>query len=230
MKDNQLATTGIVLSRTVYNEADRIVTFLTPDGKVRAIAKGVRRGRSKLAGGVELFSVSELTFLKGRSDLSTLVSARLVKFYGEIIKDLDRMQWAYEVLKVMNRLVEEVAGPEYFGLLNETLAVLNNLKLALPIIEIWFDMHLLASLGNEPNLASDKEGEKLVSGTEYSFDLDAMTFFQKDNGGFTADHIKLLRLAVTQPPEVLQKVKGVGELLPATRNLVQSIRKHTLRV
>jgi DNA repair protein RecO (recombination protein O) len=231
MRDNQVATRGIVLSRTDYNEADRIVTFLTPDeGKVRAIAKGVRRGRSKLAGGVELFSVSELTFLQGKSDLQTLVSARLVVFYGNIIKDLERTQWAYDVLKTINRLTEAAAGPEFFELLQNTLAALDNSKLAMPIVEIWFDMQLLRALGNEPNLTTDKEGEKLASGKEYSFDLDAMTFFDKADGGFTADYIKLLRLALTQPPEVLQQIKNINNLLSPTLHLVQTIRQNTLRI
>lgn len=231
MKPNQIATQGIVLSRTDYGEADRIVTFLTPDyGKAQAIAKGVRKSRSKLAGGVELLSVSELSFLKGKSRLDTLISARLVKFYGNILKQLDRTQWAYEVLKTVNRLTEDAAGPEYFELLQATLASLNNLKLVLPIIEIWFDMQLLRALGNEPNLITDKEGDNLTINTEYSFDLDAMTFFAKKGGGFTSDHIKLLRLSLASDPETLQKISGINELLAPTHNLVQSMRRNTLHI
>ena len=46
---NQIVTTGIVLARTDFREADRILTVLTPDnGKVRVIAKGVRLPRSKI--------------------------------------------------------------------------------------------------------------------------------------------------------------------------------------
>jgi DNA repair protein RecO (recombination protein O) len=43
---NQIITTAIVLARTEFQEADRILTLLTPDqGKLRAIAKGVRRAK-----------------------------------------------------------------------------------------------------------------------------------------------------------------------------------------
>jgi DNA repair protein RecO (recombination protein O) len=55
-----IVTKGIVLTRTDYGEADRILHFLTPDqGKIAGIAKGVRKSKSKLAGGIELFSVSK---------------------------------------------------------------------------------------------------------------------------------------------------------------------------
>ena len=45
---------AIVLRRTNYGEADRILQLLTPKGKRSVMAKGVRRERSKLAGGIEL--------------------------------------------------------------------------------------------------------------------------------------------------------------------------------
>ena len=55
----QLVTEVIILARTDYGEADRILTVLSPEyGKLRLLAKGVRRVKSKLAGGIELFSVS----------------------------------------------------------------------------------------------------------------------------------------------------------------------------
>ena len=56
----QSRTHGIVLTRVDYGEADRIITMLTPEGKITLMVRGVRRIKSKLAGGVELFSVSEM--------------------------------------------------------------------------------------------------------------------------------------------------------------------------
>ena len=51
----QQTTKAIVLRRTNYGEADRIVTFLTPVGKIRAMVKGVRGSKGKWAGGIGLF-------------------------------------------------------------------------------------------------------------------------------------------------------------------------------
>ena len=60
-------TSAIILKRVDYGEADRILTLLTPDhGKLSLMAKGVRKIKSKLAGGIELFSISTITFAEGR--------------------------------------------------------------------------------------------------------------------------------------------------------------------
>src|SRR5688572_21914665 len=102
---NQTVTEAIVLSRTDYGEADRILTLLTPDhGKLRLIAKGVRRVKSKLAGGIELFSITSITYIKGRGDIGTLVSTRLAKYYDQIVKDLDRTMLGYDLIKQLNRV------------------------------------------------------------------------------------------------------------------------------
>src|SRR5438105_13293621 len=110
MKPQQFSTTGIVLARTDYGEADRILTFLTPDhGKVKAIAKGVRKIKSKLAGGIELFSVSDISLVIGRGELNTLTSTRLIKHYGNIVKDLNHSNTGYEFMRLLDKNTEDQA-------------------------------------------------------------------------------------------------------------------------
>ena len=92
----QIVTRGIILSRTDFGEADRILTILTHEqGKIRGIAKGVRKVKSKLAGGIELFSISQISFIQGKSDIYTLTSTRLEKHFGNIVHDIDRTMYAY---------------------------------------------------------------------------------------------------------------------------------------
>ena len=75
---NQLTTQGIVLRRTDFGEADRILTVLTPaNGKLSLMARGARRSKSKLAGGIELFSTSDLVYIQGKSDLGGLFVFRV---------------------------------------------------------------------------------------------------------------------------------------------------------
>ena len=127
-------TQGIVLSRTDYGEADRILTFLTAErGKIKALAKGVRKSKSKLAGGIELFSVSDLTLILGRGEINTLISSRLARHYGNIVKDLERTKAAYEMMRAVNRATED--GPErtYFELLDKALAALDDQKIPLAL-------------------------------------------------------------------------------------------------
>ncbi len=142
----QLTAQGVVLSRTEYGEADRIITFLTPDmGKVRVMAKGVRKQKSKLAGGVELFSISDITYIQGRGDLHTLVSSRLVTHYGNIVTDLDRTMFGYEMLKILTRVLEDEGGPEFYELLIVSLEILNNLQASKDLAECSFLLHLHAT-------------------------------------------------------------------------------------
>lgn len=221
----QLVTQAIVLKRTDYGEADRILTLLTPDyGKLAVLARGVRRVKSKLAGGIELFSVSEITFIKGRGDVSTLVSTRLVRHYEKIVSNLERTMLGYELIKQLNKITEDEPEPEYFELLHVTFEALNDNEIALEIIRFWFAAQLLRLGGHTPNLQTDTAGERLQPDQLYNFDTEGMTFTASPNHGrFTADHIKFLRLAFNgHVPRVLAQVQGVGKLLPQALVLVQT--------
>ncbi len=207
-------TEAIILRRTNYGEADRILNVLTPEhGKLSAIAKGVRKAKSKLAGGLELFATSDITLLRGKSDMYTVSSARLVKFYGDILKDYDRMQLGYEFVKLINRATETVAEPEFYDLLRDGLAYLNQLSNDVRVVELWFRLKLAAALGVGLNLATTSSGERLVEGQSYNFDFQDMAFAAHLGGRFAASHIKLLRLAHTKNPAILRQVSGLDSVL-----------------
>jgi DNA repair protein RecO (recombination protein O) len=229
---NQLNTTGIILSRTDYGEADRIITLLTPDaGKLRLMAKGVRRIKSKLAGGIELFSVSNITYIKGRGDIGTLVSTRLIKHYGHIINDIERVQLGYELIKVLNKITEDEPEAEYFTLLEQGFAALDEAGIHRKLIEAWFYAQLLRQGGFEPNLTTDAAGKKLDAGETYNFSYDDSAFFAFKNGAYSAAHIKFLRLLFSQhQPKTLQQVQGFDDLLPASFSLVQTMARQHLNV
>ena len=76
---------AVVLRRTNFGEADRILDLLTPDGRLSVMARGVRKEKSKLAGGIELFAECDVVVGQGKGDLGVLVSARLVRFFGHIL-------------------------------------------------------------------------------------------------------------------------------------------------
>src|SRR3990167_6521131 len=228
----RFVTKGIILNRTDYGEADRILTFLTNDhGKVKAIAKSVRKSKSKLAGGIELFSVSDLTLIIGRGEVNTLISSRLVYHYGNIVKDIERTKAAYEVLKITDRATQDQPEPAYFKLLDQTLAALDDLKLDLDLSRLWFDMQLLKLAGHMPNLRSDLAGAKLAVSKHYSANLDKMRFEPAKSGSFNARHIKFLRLgfASVEPPN-LQRVEGAEELATACPPLIETMLRSHVRI
>ena len=227
----QIVTTGIVLTRTNFQEAERIVTLITPDhGKVRVLAKGVRKSKSKLAGGIELFSISDVTFLSGRGELNTLISSRLQTHFGNIVKDITRTMLGYELLKRTNRLTEDAAGSEYFELLKTTLGGLNNLDLPGELLELWFGMQLLKITGHSPNLETDTEGDKLSVDQKYIFNFDSMAFTPNKEGQWGASFIKLLRLAErVRTPELLLKVADAPIFTADAVQLVKDMEKIHLR-
>lgn len=232
MSLNQIVTKAIVLTRTDFQEADRIITMLTPDhGKIRVIAKGVRRVRSKLAGGIELFSISNITYLPGRKEIGTLVSSRLITHYGEIVKDIDRTMLGYELLKRVNRTTEDAAGEEYFTLLEKTLTALNNFELSIGLVELWFTMRLLKITGHSPNLLTDASGNILGAENTYLFSYDDMAFAPVARGPFTPNHIKLLRLGIgTSSPEKLLQLQADPEQTQQSLQLAKTMLNRLLRV
>jgi DNA repair protein RecO (recombination protein O) len=224
-------TRGIVLSRINYQEADRILIVLTPDqGKVRLIAKGVRKVKSKLAGGVELLSENEISFIRGRGEVGTLVSSRLKKHYPNIIKDIDRTMYAYELLKTINKLTEDNADEEYYLLVKSFLSELDNLETNILLIKLWADIKLLEAYGYEPELGIDTGGVKLSKTLKYDFDFENTAFSMRDRGIFDSGHIQLMRLALNNRPDKIGVVNGVEKLLVPTQRLTESIRKQQLNV
>lgn len=193
MKSEQ--TRGIVLSRTDFGEADRIVTMLTPDhGKLRLMVRGARRLKSKMAGGIELFSISDISFIKGRGEILTLVSTRLRQHFGAIVSDVDRVQLGYKILKDINRHTEDQADQTYFDLLQNVLVALDDVAVPLELIQTWFEAQMIRLSGHQPNLQTDAAGAKLDPTKNYLFDLENMCLSQSDRGDLAQDQIKLLRL------------------------------------
>lgn len=208
-----LRTHAIILRRTNYAEADRILSVLTPQkGKLSVIAKGVRRPKSKLAGGLELFSVCDLTIAEGRGDIGVVTGAQIKQFYGSILADYDRMQVAYNAIKLVSKATESVGSEEFYKLLEGTLISLNNLEVDLYIIRVWFMLNLEQLIGESINLETDIHGVALKQGEFYNIDYSERVFVAVENGRFSSDHIKFLRLAQQYSPPSLQKIKGAGEL------------------
>lgn len=222
---------GIVLSRTNFGEADKIITLLTPsNGKISVLAKGVRKSKSKIAGGVELFSISEISYVRGRGELGTLISARLKIHYGNIVNDLDRTMLGYDLIKLLNKTTEDEPGTEYFDLLQEAFVSLDHAELHTDIIKLWFYAQLLRIAGHTPNLKTDIKGKILSKESSYSFDYEEMAFVPNNNGSFKADHIKFLRLALSgNNPRILQQITGVDKLLLVCLDMLQTILPSHIR-
>ncbi len=218
----QISDLAIVLSRSDYGEKDRILTVLTPNhGKLRAIAKSVRSSKSRLAGGIELFAENELALTKGRSNLYTVTFSRMKRYFGEIAKDLDKSMYAYDCLKLVNKLTPDEAGGEYYLLTANLLDALSKNKVSLTQIKIWYSLKILEELGASPNFTLDINGDELPENGTFEYDFDKHAFYQKTEGSYGADHIKILRYMqkIASPKEI----KTESETVKSTERLVRLI-------
>lgn len=207
-------TRAIVLRRTNYSEADRILQLLTPGGKRSVMAKGVRREKSRLAGGIELFAISDVVIGEGRGELGILTSARLVQFYRHIMEDYDRMQFAYTAIKLVTRASEMVDEPEWYDVLAEVLMALDVPSIQLAMIQTWFYVRHAALLGHELSLWHDTAGQKLSADATYRYDEAEQGLRSVNGGELGAEHIKLLRLIATRPLKILAQIGGIESILP----------------
>lgn len=209
-----LRTRAIVLRRTNYGEADRILHLLTPEGKRSVMARGVRREKSRLAGGIELFAICDIVITEGKGDLGILTSARLVQFYRHILEDYDTMQFAYEVVKQVGRASEMVDEPEWYDVLSEALMGLDTLSIPRQLVQTWFYLRYAALLGHELSLQHDTAGQRLDPELRYMYDESEMGLRVSSQGTIRADHIKLLRLINAKSLQVLAQVGGIKSTLP----------------
>ncbi len=186
----------IIVGRVNYSESDRIITCISiSHGKLSLLAKGSRKPKSKLVGGIELLSLSEVVYVEGKGDLGILTSARMIKSYSNILKNLDKLNLAGEVLRVFHTKTHQNIGEEYYRLLELFLSTLNdnqNIKL----IRNWFLAQFLGMSGHLPNLLTDDHGAVLLADRKYDFDYDQMCF--REGAYYSTREIKLLRLLFSE--------------------------------
>ncbi|MGE5309490.1 MAG: DNA repair protein RecO [Sphaerimonospora mesophila] len=224
-----IRTKAIVLRRTNYGEADRIVQVITPDhGRLSMMARGVRREKSRLAGGIELFAVCDLVLTRGTkssSDLWMLTGARLGIFFDQIMAEYDRLQFGYEAIKQTAGAAETIDEPDFYALLEATFSSLNNLNINLKVTETWFYLRLAKLLGNELNTATDASGMKLVEDARYNFDQSDQVFVFNETGRYGSDVLKLLRILVANDPQIASRIQGINELIDDGLWLARSVAK-----
>jgi DNA repair protein RecO (recombination protein O) len=99
---------GVVLRTYKLGEADRIVVVLTRGhGKVRAVAKGVRKTKSRFGGRLEPARHADVLLYEGRGDLDVVSQAETVDAFGPLRDDLDRLSRAVAVLEAADQLALE---------------------------------------------------------------------------------------------------------------------------
>ena len=160
---------GVVLRTMRLGEADRIVTLVTEHrGKVRAVAKGVRKTKSRFGGRLEPLQHVALQLYEGRN-LDTITQAETIDHFRAVREDLDRLSRATQLLEVVDAIVQE--GEEDPRLYQMLLGALRTLEAsASPLVVPAFFWKLLAHMGFRPIL--DECASCGSAGELVAFDLE----------------------------------------------------------
>ena len=150
-------TEGIVLRSLRYGEADRILHVYTPErGRVSAIAKGVRKTRSRFGGRLEPFFRLDLVLYRGRSDLLTVTSASTLAGHPRLREDHASLDVAARACDAVDRMFD--AGdphPGVYHLLANELALLDADRAHATLANaLAFRLKLLLAAGFAPQLAA----------------------------------------------------------------------------
>lgn len=144
---------AIILKRTDFGEADRILTLFTPDlGKLRAIAKGARKPSSRKSGHIELFTHSMLLLAKGRH-LDVVTQADTLDSFMPLRENLERLGYAYYMAELVDKFLEEDAeNRALYDLLLHALAWLGSPANDPVLLARYFELQLLKHVGYQPQL------------------------------------------------------------------------------
>jgi DNA repair protein RecO (recombination protein O) len=144
------------------------LTLFTPQGgKVRVVAKGIRKPRSRKAGHLELFTCSRLLLAKGR-DLDVITQAETVRAYRALREDLLRGAYAAYAVELLDRFMPDAQeNAELYALLREMLGWLCGAH-DLALTARYYELQLLGLAGFQPELRQCVvEGEKIVAEDQF---------------------------------------------------------------
>lgn len=217
-------TEAIIINRLNLGESDRILTLFSPEiGKIRAIAKGSRKTKSKFGGHTELFSLADFVISTGKS-LDVVNDVSLLSNYFSENPDIEKVKSAYYFAEIINRLIPDHAPhPDIYELL---IFCLDNMqKTDISLIQLIFVSRILISLGIYPELTNCVKCEEKPH-------KDSI-YFSKTGGGLTdkacslhfedatsvdENTIKLWRYIATAPLADTLRVKvGTEDVCAATR-------------
>src|SRR3954470_12490508 len=142
-REHLYKTEAVIIRRSNLGEADKILTIFTPNfGKLRVVAKGVRKVSSRLAGHVELFTRSQMLLARGRN-LDIVTQSQLVDAYRPLHDDLSRLAHASYTAELLDRLTpdDQELYPVY-KLAVETLQLLSTDSHPDRVLR-WFELQLL---------------------------------------------------------------------------------------
>lgn len=227
-------TGAIVLKSRDYRDADKLITvFSEKEGKVRAVARGVKKPRSSLRACLQPFCYSSLYFHRGK-ELDLITQGRLTNFFGNIREDL---QCTLQVVYLLELLDKALWDRNPFpSLFRDLLAVLESLDQNghKDLLIRFAELSILVNLGYRPVL-NECVGCGRVENLEGIFDLAAGGLIcdichDRFPSGFLLNRetLALLRLLHGAPLQAVQRVKASQAALTQLESFLEKYLEYHL--
>jgi DNA repair protein RecO (recombination protein O) len=159
-------TDAIVLSRFDYGEADRILTLITPGGgKIKAIAKGIRRQKSRIGGSLEPFAELRVALAQGRT-FEVVTQVDVIHPWLNLRDDLVSFGTASYLAELANGTLEEHHAAESVYVILKRAYEILDAGMAPGRVARWFEMHLADELGVRPEVDRCVECGRLLEADE----------------------------------------------------------------
>jgi DNA repair protein RecO (recombination protein O) len=216
-------TKGIILKRSNFGEADRILTIYTDNhGKIKAIGKGIRKQNSRLGGHLEPFCLADFVIAEGRN-LDIVTEAEIIECFFDLRNNLKSTHISYYLAEAIDKLTaEHEKHKEVFDLLLE---VLENLSFVNEdLLLSYFELNLLSEIGFHPVLKNCLQCHR---------PLGKINYFNLTEGGLvcnncpengikiSTDAIKLLRLLLEKNLQSFKKIRIPTSIQEEVRNVTQ---------
>ncbi len=147
-----IKTKGIVISENKMGDYDKMVTILTPSGKIGCAAKGARRPKSLLMAGTQFFCFGEYLIFKGNNSYN-INSCDTIEIFYNLRTDLDKLGYAVELCKIIDKVTYENQNTyKILQLLLNTLYVISETDKNLELVASVFRIRLLCLLGFMPKV------------------------------------------------------------------------------
>ena len=227
-------TDAIVLTRFDYGEADRIMTLFTPShGKLKAIAKGVRRTKSRLGGSLEPLAELRVALARGRT-FDVVTQVQVSHPWLRLRDSLESTATAWYLAELADRSLEERHEAEgLYSLLRHAYELLDA-GMDTGRVARWYEMNLADEMGVRPEVDRCVECDRMLEADE-SFrwvpPLGGVLCSRcpgppADRAGLSVDALKLLKAYQRLDVEALAALR----LPPAVEREVEAAMRDFLRV
>ena len=219
---------AVVIRRSDLGEADKILTIFTPHfGKLRVVAKGVRKVSSRLAGHVELFTRNQMLLAKARN-LDIVTQSETLDSYRPLHDDLDRVANAFYAAELLDALTpDELESYPIYKLMVDSFSLLCTDPDPARVLR-WLELQLLGYLGYTPELTKCVECRNDIEPTVNTFSpalggvLCASCRRPGVGRDLSVNGLKLLRLMQRNPYSAVSRVRLDPDLHHELQSVLQS--------